>query len=277
MAPPPCLPRLKLREMMLKNRVVMSPMAQYSAIDGLPTDWHLVHLGSRAAGGAGLIFTEMTCTSLDARITPGCPGIWSAEQTAAWARVVDFVHANSDAKICMQLGHAGRKGSTKRAWDGIDMPLDDSDAHPNWSLISASPIPYIDGVSQTPAEMSAAQMEAVTADFVRAAQNADRAGFDMLELHMAHGYLLASFISPLTNVRDDQYGGSLENRMRFPLRLFAACRAVWPAAKPMSVRISASDWWEGGTSEADLIEIGHMLKAAGVDLIDVSSGQTVQV
>ncbi|MEM7801018.1 MAG: bifunctional salicylyl-CoA 5-hydroxylase/oxidoreductase, partial [Chloroflexota bacterium] len=273
---PPMFTPFTLRGMQLINRVVMSPMAQYSAEDGLPTDWHLVHLGSRAAGGAGLIFTEMTCVSPEARITPGCPGIWSEEQVEAWERIVNFVHANSGAKVCMQLGHAGRKGSTKVAWDGIDMPLEEGDGHPNWPLISASPIPYIDGVSQTPREMGEEEMARVIADFVRSTQYADQAGFDMLEIHMAHGYLLASFISPLTNRRQDQYGGMLENRLRFPLRLFKACRAVWPDAKPMSVRISASDWWEGGTSEAELITIAKMLKTAGVDLIDVSSGQTVK-
>ena len=273
---PPMFTPFKLRELELKNRVVMSPMAQYSAVDGVPTDWHLVHLGSRAAGGAGLIFTEMTCTSPEARITPGCPGIWSEEQITSWKRIVDFVHANSDAKICMQLGHAGRKGSTKRAWDGIDVPLDESDKHPNWPLISASAIPYIDGVSQTPKAMDQADMDRVLTEFVQATKHAELAGFDMLEIHMAHGYLLASFVSPLTNLRTDEYGGSIENRMSFPLLVFAACRKEWPAHKPMSVRISASDWWQGGTDEADLIAMAQMLKGAGVDLIDVSSGQTVK-
>ena len=268
---PPMFVPFRLRGMTLKNRVVMSPMAQYSAENGLPTDWHLVHLGSRATGGVGLIFTEMTCTSPDARITPGCTGIWNAAQAEAWKRIVDFVHQSGNAKICMQLGHAGRKGSTKRAWDGIDMPLDEG----NWPLISASPIPYIDGTSQTPREMTQAEMDRVAAEFAKSAEFADQAGFDMLELHMAHGYLLASFISPLTNQRTDPYGGSVENRMRFPLRVFQACRDVWPDDKPISVRISASDWWEGGTSEDDLIAIAKLLQAAGVDLIDVSSGQTV--
>ena len=269
---PPMFTPFKLREMVLANRVVMSPMAQYSAENGLPTDWHLVHYGSRATGGAGLIFTEMTCTSADARITPGCTGLWNDEQAAVWKRIVDFVHSESNAKICMQLGHAGRKGSTRRAWDGIDMPLDEG----NWPLISASPLPYIVGTSQTPAAMTRADMDKVRDDFVQSVRYADAAGFDMLELHMAHGYLLASFISPLTNVREDAYGGSAENRMRYPLELFAACRAVWPDRKPMSVRISAADWAEGGLSRDDLLAIAQMLKAAGVDLIDVSSGQTVK-
>ncbi len=269
---PPMFTPFKLRGMSLKNRVVMSPMAQYSAENGLPNDWHLVHLGSRAAGGAGLIFTEMTCTSPDARITPGCTGIWNESQTEAWKRIVDFVHQSGAAKICIQLGHAGRKGSTKVAWDGIDMPLEEG----NWPLISASPIPYIDGVSQTPREMTQAEMDQVVAEFVKSTEFANQAGFDMLEIHMAHGYLLASFVSPLTNQRTDQYGGSIENRMRFPLRVLQACRAVWPDDKPISVRISASDWWEGGTSEADLKAIANLLPEAGVDLIDVSSGQTVK-
>ena len=273
---PPMFVPFQLREMQLNNRVVMSPMAQYTAVDGNPTDWHLVHLGSRATGGAGLIFTEMTCVSPEARITPGCTGIWNETQTSQWKRIVDFVHQNSDAKICLQIGHAGRKGSTKRAWDGIDMPLDPSDDTENWPLISASPIPYIEGVSQTPSEMTQAEMDQVTAEFVRATQNAKLAGFDMLEIHMAHGYLLASFISPLTNARTDEYGGAIENRMRFPLRVFNECRAVWPTEKPMSVRISASDWWEGGLNEEELIAIANMLQKAGVDLIDVSSGQTVK-
>ena len=271
---PPMFTPFRLRDMVVNNRVVMSPMAQYSAENGVPTDWHLVHLGSRATGGAGLIFTEMTCTAPDARITPGCTGLWNEAQCDAWKRIVDFIHANSDSKICMQLGHAGRKGSTKRAWEGIDMPLDDSAE--NWPLISASPIPYIAGVSQTPREMTRADMDDIHDQFVQSTHYAEAAGFDMVELHMAHGYLLASFISPLTNHRTDRYGGSAENRMRFPLEVFNACRAVWPQRKPMSVRLSASDWFEGGLSEDDLITIARMLKEAGVDLIDVSSGQTVK-
>lgn len=269
---PPMFTPFRLREMVVTNRVVMSPMAQYSAVDGVPGDWHLVHLGSRATGGAGLIFVEMTCVSPDARITPGCPGLWNEAQCVAWRRIVDFVHGNSSAKICLQLGHAGRKGSTKRAWEGIDMPLESG----NWPLLAASPIPYIDGVSQVPKAMDKADMDRVVEQFVKSAVYADEANFDMLEIHMAHGYLLASFISPLTNQRQDEYGGPIENRMRFPLRVFEAVRAVWPQQKPMSVRISASDWHEGGLSHDDLITLSRLLKEAGVDLIDVSSGQTVK-
>ena len=266
----------KLRGMIVQNRVVMSPMAQYSAEDGLPNEWHMVHLGSRATGGVGLIFTEMTCVSPEARITPGCPGLWNDAQTAAWEKIVTFIHQNSQAKICMQLGHAGRKGSTRPAWDGIDLPLDGGETTPNWPLIAPSPLPYIDGVSQTPREMSEIDMAQVTAQFVQATQKAHQAGFDMIELHMAHGYLLGSFISPLTNVRQDHYGGSIENRMCFPLQVLQACREAWPTHKPLSVRISASDWSEDGLTEQDLIALAHMLKEAGIDLIDVSSGQTVK-
>ncbi|MCB0008969.1 MAG: hypothetical protein KDE04_21025, partial [Anaerolineales bacterium] len=236
-------------------------------------EWHLVHLGSRALGGAGLLFTEMTCVAADGRITPGCAGLWNEAQAAAWKRIVDFVHAQSDAKICLQLGHAGRKGSTQRAWEGIDQPLTDPAA--NWPLIAASPLPYIEGVSQVPAAMSEADMDRVTAQFVRSAELAEQAGFDMLELHMAHGYLLATFISPLTNIRQDEYGGDIANRLRFPLRVYEAVRAIWPDHKPISVRVSASDWYEGGLSEEDLVTMARLLGEAGVDLIDVSSGQTV--
>ncbi|MEM7113354.1 MAG: bifunctional salicylyl-CoA 5-hydroxylase/oxidoreductase [Chloroflexota bacterium] len=268
---PPMFTPFRLRDMIVPNRVVMSPMAQYSSVDGVPGDWHLVHLGSRATGGAGLIFVEMTCVSPEARITPGCPGLWNEVQCAAWKRIVDFVHGNSKAKICLQLGHAGRKGSTKRAWEGIDQPLTSG----NWPLLSASAIPY-DGVSQVPKAMDEADMDEVVGQFVKTAVYANEANFDMLEIHMAHGYLLASFISPLTNLRTDKYGGPIENRMRFPLRVFNAVRAVWPEQKPMSVRISASDWHEGGLSHDNLIALSLMLKEAGVDLIDVSSGQTVK-
>lgn len=270
---PPMFTPFKLRQMVVKNRVVVSPMAQYTAVEGHPTDWHLVHLGSRAVGGAGLIFVEMTCVSPEGRITPGCTGLWNDEQCQQWQRIVDFVHTNTDAKICMQLGHAGRKGSTKRPWNGTDAPLDNP--ADNWPLLSASPIPYKKGVSQIPREMTRQDMDKVREQFVRSTRYANQAGFDMVEIHMAHGYLLASFISPLTNQRQDEFGGSIENRMRFPLELFHACRSVWPVEKPMSVRLSASDWAAGGLSEADLLTIAKMLKAAGVDLIDVSSGQTV--
>lgn len=266
---PPMFTPYRARELTLKNRVVMSPMAMYSSVDGVPGDFHLVHLGSRALGGAGMIVAEMTCVSPDARITPGCPGLWNDTQRDAWKRIVDFVHAGSDAKIAMQIGHAGRKGSTRLAWDGIDQPLDDG----NWPLISASPLPYIEGVSQTPREMTRADMDRVKDDFVHAARRAAEAGFDWLELHCAHGYLLSSFISPLTNQRQDEYGGSLENRLRYPLEVFHAVRDVWPAAKPMSVRISAHDWVEGGITPDDAVTIARAFKDAGADLIDCSSGQ----
>ncbi|WP_449412558.1 bifunctional salicylyl-CoA 5-hydroxylase/oxidoreductase [Pandoraea soli] len=266
---PPMFTPYRARELTLKNRIVMSPMAMYSSVDGVPGDFHLVHLGSRALGGAGMIVAEMTCVSPDARITPGCPGLWNDTQRDAWKRIVDFVHAGSDAKVAMQIGHAGRKGSTRLAWDGIDQPLDEG----NWPLISASPLPYIEGVSQTPREMTRADMDRVKDDFVHAARRAAEAGFDWLELHCAHGYLLSSFISPLTNQRQDEYGGSLENRLRYPLEVFYAVRDVWPAAKPMSVRISAHDWVEGGITPDDAVIIARAFKDAGADLIDCSSGQ----
>jgi anthraniloyl-CoA monooxygenase len=267
---PPMFTPYKVRAIELKNRVVVSPMAQYRAVDGRPTDHHLVHLGARALGGAALVMAEMTCPSADARITPGCPGLWNDEQTAAWQRIVDFVHANSDAKIGLQLGHAGPKGSTNAPWDhsGADRPLPAG----NWPLIAASALPYLpDG--QVPRAMTPDDMTRVTAEFVAATQRAAAAGFDWLELHCAHGYLLSSLISPLTNQRKDEFGGSLANRLRFPLAVMAAVRAVWPAHLPMSVRISAHDWVEGGTTPADAVEMAHAFKAAGADLIDCSSGQ----
>jgi anthraniloyl-CoA monooxygenase len=263
----------RLREMELVNRVVVSPMAQYSAVDGVPNDWHYVHYGSRAMGGAGLMFVEMTCTSPDARISPGCTGLWNETQMTAFKRIVQFVHANSRAKICMQLGHAGRKGSTQLGWEESDYPL--LDESENWEVYSASPLPYYEGVSQVPHELTRADMARIIGDFERAAGYAEEAGFDMLEVHMAHGYLLASFISPLTNRRADEYGGAIENRMRFPLELFRAVRARWPAEKPLSVRISATDWYPGGLSGDELVRAAWLLKEAGADLIDVSAGQTV--
>jgi anthraniloyl-CoA monooxygenase len=271
--PTPMFTALRLRDLKLENRVVVSPMAQYSAIDGVPNEWHFVHYASRALGGAGLVCVEMTCTSPDARISPGCTGLWSDEQEARWNEIVDFCRAHSDAKLCMQLGHAGRKGSTQRLWEKADHPL--ADASENWPLYSASPLPYYPGISQMPAELDLRKMDEIKSDFVAAARRADRAGFDMLELHCAHGYLLASFLSPLTNHRRDHYGGAIDNRMRFPLELFCAVRAVWPRGKPMSIRISASDWAPGGITEEDLFAIATAFAAAGLDLIDVSSGQTV--
>jgi anthraniloyl-CoA monooxygenase len=266
----PMFQPFRLRGMMLANRVVVSPMCQYSATDGLPNDWHLVHLGSRAIGGAGLVFTEMTDVSAEARISPGCTGLYSDAHETAWKRIVDFVHANSAAKICMQLGHAGRKGATRLMWEGIDEPLESG----AWPIMSASPLPYYPH-SQVPREMTRADMNRVTADFVAATRRAARAGFDMVELHCAHGYLLASFISPLTNARTDAYGGSLDNRLRFPLEVFRAMRAAWPDEKPMSVRISATDWVDGGLTGDDAVEVARRFAAVGCDLIDVSSGQTV--
>ncbi|MDH0867673.1 bifunctional salicylyl-CoA 5-hydroxylase/oxidoreductase [Mitsuaria sp. GD03876] len=266
---PPMFTPFTLRGVTLKNRVVVSPMAQYSCEDGQPGDYHLAHLGARAMGGAGLVFVEMTCVSPDARITPGCPGLWSDEQRDGWKRIVDHVHRSSTAKIAMQLGHAGAKGSTRVAWDGIDQPLDEG----NWPLISASPQQYLDGVSQWSRAMTREDMDRVQADFIAATRRAAEAGFDWLELHCAHGYLLSSFLSPLTNQRTDAYGGSLENRLRYPLEVFAAMRAVWPQDRPMSVRISANDWVSGGTTTDDAVAMAEAFKAAGADLIDVSSGQ----
>ena len=268
-APPPMFTPYTLRGLTLKNRVVVSPMAQYSAVDGVAGDYHLVHLGARAMGGAAMVFAEMTCVSADARITPGCPGLYAPEHTAAWARIVDWVHRNSDAKFAMQIGHAGAKGSTRLAWNGTDQPLEDG----NWPLISASPQQYLPGVSQTARAMTRADMDRVCAEFCASTQAAASIGVDWLELHCAHGYLLSSFISPLTNQREDTYGGSLENRLRYPLEVFAAVRAVWPQERPMSVRISATDWVEGGITPDDAVEIARAFKAAGADLIDCSSGQ----
>jgi anthraniloyl-CoA monooxygenase len=268
-AVPPMFLPFRLRGLRLGNRVVVSPMATYSATDGLPNDFHLVHLGARALGGAGLIFTEMTCVTPEGRITPGCPGIWSDEQTAAWRRIVDFVHAQSDAAICLQLGHAGLKGSTKLGWEGMDEALDEG----NWPLLAPSAVPWSQA-NQVPKPMTRADMDAVRDAFALATRNAVAAGFDMVELHAAHGYLLSSFISPLTNLRTDDYGGSLENRLRFPLEVFRAMRAVWPEDKPISVRISATDWVEGGIGPDDAVLIARAFREAGADLLDVSAGQT---
>jgi anthraniloyl-CoA monooxygenase len=266
---PPMLTPFRLRGTVLKNRIVVSPMAQYSALDGVAGDYHLMHLGARAMGGAGLVCAEMTCVSADARITPGCPGMYDEAHTAAWRRIVDFVHAHSDAKIAIQLGHAGAKGSTRRAWDGADLPLDDG----NWPLVSASPQQYLKGVSQVAREAGPDDLHRIRDDFARAANAAASAGFDWLELHCAHGYLLSSFISPLTNQRADEYGGTLENRCRYPLEVFAAIRAVWPQDRPISVRLSAHDWVEGGITPEDAVRVARLFKAAGADMIDCSSGQ----
>ncbi|GAB2872846.1 bifunctional salicylyl-CoA 5-hydroxylase/oxidoreductase [Pseudoduganella ginsengisoli] len=268
---PPMFTPYKVRGLVLKNRIVVSPMAQYSAVDGTVGDYHLVHLGARAMGGAAMVMAEMTCVSADARITPWCPGMYAPEHTAAWKRIVDYVHAHTDAKIALQLGHAGAKGSTRAMWDGIDMPL--PEAGDNWPLVSASSQQYLPGISQTARTATVDDMRRIEAAFVRATAAAEQAGFDWLELHCAHGYLLSSFISPLTNQRGDEYGGSLENRCRFPLRVFAAMRAAWPAHKPMSVRISAHDWVEGGITPDDAVAIARLFKQAGADVIDCSSGQ----
>lgn len=260
----------QLRDMRLKNRVVVSPMAQYKAVDGCPTDWHFAHYAERAKGGAGLVYTEMTCVSPEGRITPGCPGLYAPEHEAAWKRLVDFVHAETEARICMQIGHAGRKGSTQLGWEEGDAPLKDG----NWPLLSASALPWAEA-NQVPRAMDRADMDMVRGQFVAATEMAARCGFDMIELHAAHGYLISSFISPLSNIREDDYGGSLANRMRYPLEVFAAMRAAWPTEKPMSVRISATDWvGEQGVDGAEAVEIAQMFREAGVDIVDVSAGQT---
>lgn len=259
-----------LRDMHLKNRIVVSPMAQYKAVNGCPTDWHLIHYGERAKGGAGLLYTEMTCVSADGRITPGCPGLYAPEHEQAWARLNAFVHTETDAKTCCQIGHSGRKGSTKVGWEGMDEPLDTN----NWPLLSASAIAWSTNNAK-PKAMDQDDMEAVLAQFVSAALMAQRSGFDMIELHAAHGYLVSSFISPLSNRRTDQYGGSLENRMRFPLEVFRAMRTVWPESKPMAVRISANDWaGDDGVTPEEAVDIARLFETAGADIIDVSAGQT---
>ena len=268
-APPPMFTPFQLRNLQLHNRIVVSPMCQYSAADGMPNDWHLVHLGSRAIGGAALVFAEMTDVSREGRISPGCAGLYREEHVEAWKGIVDFVHSNTQAKIGMQLGHAGRKGSTKLSWLGDNEPLDEE----NWPVMSASALAWSDK-HHLPREMDRADMDLVVSQFVRAAERARDAGFDILELHMAHGYLLASFISPLTNIRTDEYGGTLENRMRFPLEVFDAVRIIWPQEKPMSVRISAHDWVPGGLDPGQAVEVAALFQQHGCDIIDVSSGQT---
>jgi len=268
-APPPMFTPFRLRDMELANRVMVSPMCMYSADDGTVNDWHLVHLGSRAIGGAGLVMAEMTDVSREGRISPGCAGMYKSEHVAAWKRIVDFVHRWSQAKIGLQLGHAGRKGATKLMWEGIDRPLDEG----AWSILSASPLPYLPE-SQVPKEMDRSDMDAVVADYVRATRMAEDAGFDMLEVHFAHGYLLANFLSPLTNRRTDGYGGAIANRMRFPLEVFEAVRANWPDGKPISVRVSAIDWHPEGQTIEDTIAVVRALQERGVDVIDVSSGHS---
>ena len=270
--PPPMFTPFRLRDLVIPNRVVVSPMCQYIADDdGTVGDWHMVHLGSRAIGGAGLVMAEMTDVSRDARISVSCAGLYRPEHADAWKRIVNFIHRETPAKVGIQLGHAGRKGATRKLWEGENEPLESG----GWPVVSASPIPYFPDRSQTPRELSCREMEELREDYVEAAELARAAGFDLLEIHMAHGYLLASFISPLTNQRTDDYGGSLANRMRFPLEVFDACRAVWPPERPMSVRISAVDWLPGGLEPADAVDVARLLHLHGCDVVDVSAGQTV--
>ena len=270
---PPMLLPLKVRETQLKNRIVVSPMATYSAVDGLVQDFHLVHLGARALGGAGLVMVEMTSPNAQGRITPGCPGLWNDAQQAGFKRIVDFVHTSSTAKIGIQLGHSGPKGSTQVGWEQTDEPL--TGAQTNWPVMAASAQPYGEQ-NQTPHAMTRADMDALKQQFVEATRRAAAAGFDWLEMHCAHGYLLSTFLTPLTNLRTDDYGGSFDNRCRYPLEVFAAMRAVWPAHLPMSVRISAHDWAPGGNTADDAVAMARLFKAAGCDVIDVSSGQTTR-
>ncbi|MFL1905459.1 bifunctional salicylyl-CoA 5-hydroxylase/oxidoreductase [Streptomyces tauricus] len=261
----------RLGELELKNRVIVSPMDMYSAVDGVPGDFHLVHLGSKAMGGAGLVMTEMVCVSPEGRITPGCTGLWTDGQRDSWARIVSFVHERSTARIGLQLGHSGRKGSTRLMWEGMDDPLPDG----NWEPVGPSPLPYGPG-SAVPRELDRADLDALVADFVAAARRGAEAGFDLLELHCAHGYLLSSFLSPTANRRTDEYGGSLRARLRFPLEVFDAVRAAWPAERPVIVRISSSDWVPDGNTEHDAVEIARAFIAHGADAIDVSSGQVTK-
>ena len=266
----PMFAPFQLRDMKLENRIVVSPMAQYKAVDGCPTDWHFVHYAERAKGGAGLVYTEMTCVSPEGRITPGCPGLYAPEHEAAWKRLTDFVHAETEAKICCQIGHSGRKGSTQLGWEEMDAPLKAG----NWDIISASAIPWSDN-NALPKAATREDMDVIRDEFVEATRMAERANFDMVELHAAHGYLISSFISPLSNQREDAYGGSLENRMRYPLEVFKAMRDAWPEGKPMAVRISANDWVEeDGVTPDEAVEIARMFSEAGADIIDVSAGQT---
>ena len=267
---PPMFAPFRMRALQVENRITVSPMAMYSATDGTPNDFHFVHYGERAMGGAGLVFTEMTCVSPEARISPGCTGMWNDEHVAAWKRIADFVHSNSKAKICLQLGHSGGKGSTRVGWEGNDVPLDDG----NWPVMSASDVAW-SPVNQKPRPMTRADMDMVRDQFAAAVRMGLEAGFDMVELHAAHGYLLSSFLTPLQNRRTDEYGGSLENRLRYPLEVFAAMRAAWPSDRPMSVRISATDWaGENGITPDEAVEIGEAFAREGADLIDVSAGQT---
>ncbi len=266
---PPMFQPARLGSLDLVNRIVVSPMDMYVAVDGLPSDFHLVHLGGKALGGAGLVMTEMVCVSPDGRITPGCAGLWDDEQQTSWRRVTDFVHTNSAAKIGLQLGHSGGKGSTKLMWEGIDQPLDDD----NWEVVAPSPVAYRDGVNQVPRELTRAEMDTIRDEFVESARRGAEAGFDLLELHCAHGYLLSAFLSPVTNRRTDEYGGDVHGRLKFPLEVFTAIRAVWPADRPMTVRISATDWVDDGQTLDDALRVAEAFVAAGAVAIDVSTGQ----
>lgn len=267
---PPMFAPHQLRDMTLKNRIVVSPMAQYKAVDGCPTHWHLIHYSERAKGGAGLVYTEMTCVSPKGRITTGCPGLYKSKHEEAWRQLTHFVHTETDAKVCCQIGHSGRKGSTQLGWETVDAPMESG----NWDLISASAIPWSEN-NATPREATRQEMNEIRDQFISATQMADRAGFDMVELHTAHGYFLSSFISPTSNTRQDEYGGSLENRMRYPLEVLAAMRAVWPESKPMSVRISANDWvGDKGVTPEDSVIIAQLFEKAGADIINVSTGLT---
>jgi anthraniloyl-CoA monooxygenase len=265
----PMFAPFQLRDLTLMNRVVVSPMAMYSAVDGTPNDFHLVHLGSRAQGGAGLVFTEMTCVSSEGRITPGCTGMYADAHVDAWRRIVDFVHTASEAKICLQIGHSGPKGSTKLGWEGMDEPLEEG----GWEVFGPSPVPW-SPQNPIPRAMDRGDMDAIKTAYIEAIAMAEAAGFDMIELHYAHGYLMSAFITPLTNKRDDDYGGSLEHRLRYPLEVTRAARDAWPDHKPMSVRISATDWTEGGVGPDEAVRIAAALKEAGADAINVSAGQT---
>ena len=268
--PPPMFTPFRLRGMTLHNRVIVSPMDMYSATDGMPNDFHLVHLGARALGGASLVMTEMVCVSPEARITLGCTGMYNHDHLNAWSRIVTFAHEWTDSRICLQLGHSGRKGSTRLPWEGTDIPL----AEGNWDRLAPSPVAY-GPTLPLPKEMSHADMKTVISDFVRATQMSEEAGFDMIELHCAHGYLLSSFVTPISNTRTDEYGGSLENRLRFPLEVFRAMRQEWPSEKPMSVRVSATDWVEDGLTPDESVSVAKAFVAAGADIIHVSTGQTV--
>ncbi|MEJ7630689.1 MAG: bifunctional salicylyl-CoA 5-hydroxylase/oxidoreductase, partial [Nocardioidaceae bacterium] len=266
---PPMFQPFRLRDLTLVNRVIVSAMDMYLSNDGLAGDFHFAHLAGKALGGAGLVMTEMVCVTPEGRITPGCAGLYADEHVTAFRRITDFVHHQTDAAIGIQLGHSGRKGSTKLMWEGIDRPLDDG----NWEVVAPSPLPYLPGVNQVPRELSSAEMQAILEDFVEATRRAEAAGFDLLELHCAHGYLLSSFISPVTNKRTDEYGGPLANRLRYPLEVFAAMRGVWPSGRPMTVRISATDWVDGGIDGEAAVEVARAFQQAGADAVDVSSGQ----